>query len=133
MDGQLGDACVLASDAESLLLDLTPDLAEIDKSLIEVEELAPVSAIAGGRVDQLEYERSARYDALAARQEIAPDDADNGGIDLKKNQVGQYQQRKEKKGSGEWKGWWLAYFSSTLDLPADWLPTYERKRMNSET
>jgi hypothetical protein len=22
-------------------------------------------------------------------------------------------------------GWWFTYFSSTLDLPADWLPTYE--------
>ena len=103
MDGQLGDAFVLASDAESLLLDLTPDLAEIDKSLIEVEELAPVSAIAGGRVDQLEYERSARYDALAARQEIAPDDADNGGIDfflIKLDNTDREKKRKEAVNGG---------------------------------
>ena len=77
---QLRDAFVLASDTERLLLDLAPDLVEIDEALVEVEELAPFSAVAGGRVDQLENERSARHDALAAWQEIAPDDADSGGI-----------------------------------------------------
>src|SRR6267154_121176 len=61
---QLRDAFVLASDAERLLLDLAPDLVEIDEALIEVEELAPFSAVAGGRVDQLENERSARHDTL---------------------------------------------------------------------
>jgi hypothetical protein len=55
---QLGDAFVLASDAERLLLDLAPDLVEIDEALVEMEELAPFSAVAGGRVDQLENERS---------------------------------------------------------------------------
>src|SRR5882757_1905991 len=40
---QLRDAFVLASDAERLLLDLAPDLVEIDEALIEVEELAPFS------------------------------------------------------------------------------------------
>jgi hypothetical protein len=79
---QLRDAFVLASDTERLLLDLAPDLVEIDEALVEVEELAPFSAVAGGRVDQLENERSARHDALAAREEIAPDDADSGGIDF---------------------------------------------------
>lgn len=74
---QLGDAFVLASDAERLLLDLAPDLVEIDEALVEMEELAPFSAVAGGRVDQLENERSSRHDALAAREEIAPDDADS--------------------------------------------------------
>lgn len=78
---QLRDAFVLASDAERLLLDLAPDLVEIGEALVEVEELAPFSAVAGGRVDQLQNERSARHDALAAREEIAPDDADGGGID----------------------------------------------------
>jgi hypothetical protein len=79
---QLRDAFVLASDAERLLLDLAPDLVEIDEALVKVEELAPFSAVAGGCVDQLENERSARHDALAAREEIAPDDADSGGVDL---------------------------------------------------
>jgi len=101
---QLRDAFVLASDAKSLLLDFAPDLAEINKALVEVEELAPFSAVAGGRVDQLENERSARHDALSAREEIAPDDADSGGIVLETMPTG---------------GWWFTYFSSTLDLPAD--------------
>lgn len=78
---QLRDAFVLASNAERLLLDLAPDLVEIDEALVKVEELAPFSAFAGGCVDQLQNERSARHDALAAREEIAPDDADGGGID----------------------------------------------------
>jgi hypothetical protein len=78
---QLRDAFVLASNAERLLLDLAPDLVEIGEALVEVEEQAPFSAVAGGRVDQLQNERSARHDALAAREEIAPDDADGGGID----------------------------------------------------
>jgi hypothetical protein len=97
MDGQFRDAFVLASDAKSLLLDLAPDLAEIDKSLVEVEELAPISAIAGGRVDQLEYERSARYDALAARQEIAPDDADNDFL-IKLDSTDRERKGKEREG-----------------------------------
>ena len=75
---QLGDAFVLTRNAERLLLDLAPDLVEIDKALVEMEKLAPFSAVAGGRVDQLENERSSRHDALAAREEIAPDDADSG-------------------------------------------------------
>ena len=79
MDRQLGDAFVLAGDAERLLLDLAPDLIEIDEPLVEVEKLAPLVALAAGRVDQLEDERSARHDALATRQEIAPDDANGGG------------------------------------------------------
>jgi hypothetical protein len=78
---QLRDTLVLAGDAIRLLLDLAPDLVEIDEALVEVEELAPFSAVAGGRVDQLENEWSARHDALAAREEIAPDDADSGVID----------------------------------------------------
>ena len=79
MDRQLGDALVLAGDAERLLLDLAPDLVEIDEPLVEVEKLAPLVALAAGRVDQLEDEGSARHDALATRQEIAPDDANSGG------------------------------------------------------
>lgn len=64
---QLRNAFVLASDAERLLLNLAPDLVKIDEALVEVEELAPFSTVAGGRVDQLENEWSARYDSLAAR------------------------------------------------------------------
>ena len=79
---QLRDAFVLASDAERLLLDLAPDLVEIDEALVKVEKLAPFSAVGGGRVDQLENERSARHDALAAREEIAPDDADSGRVEV---------------------------------------------------
>jgi hypothetical protein len=116
---KLRDAFVLASDAERLLLDLAPDLVEIDEALVEVEELAPFSAVAGGRVDQLENERSARHDALAAREEIAPDDADSGGV------VFFFYVRRCRW----WDGGWFTYFSSTLDLPADWLPTYEWKRI----
>ena len=73
---QFRDTFVLASDAERLLLDLTSDLVEIYEALVEVEELAPFSAVADGRVDQLENERSTRHDALAAREKVAPDDAD---------------------------------------------------------
>jgi hypothetical protein len=119
---QLRDAFVLASDAERLLLDLAPDLVEIDKALVEVEELAPFSAVAGGRVDQLENKRSARHDALAAREEIAPDDADSGGMDF----IIYINVRRRRRGEGG-----FAYFSSTLDLPADWLPTYEWKRLST--
>ncbi len=79
---QLRDAFVLASDAERLLLDLAPDLVEIDEAFVEMEELAPFSAVAGGRVDQLENERSARHDALAAREEIAPDDANTVPVEF---------------------------------------------------
>ena len=80
---QLRDAFILASDTEGLLLDLAPDLVEIDEALVEVEELAPFSAVTGARVDQLKNEWSARHDALAAREEIAPNDADSsGGIDF---------------------------------------------------
>ena len=50
---QLRDAFILASDAERLLLNLAPDLIEIKEALVEVEELAPFSAVASGRVDQL--------------------------------------------------------------------------------
>ena len=64
---QLRDAFVLASNAERLLLNLAPDLVEIDEALVEMKKLAPFSTVAGRRVDQLENERSARYDALAAR------------------------------------------------------------------
>lgn len=84
MDRQLGDAFVLAGDAERLLLDLAPDLVEVDETLVEVEELAPLVAVVAGRVDQLEDERSARHDALATRQEIAPDDADSGGVFIRR-------------------------------------------------
>jgi len=124
VDGQLGDAFVLAGHAESLLLDLAPDLVEIDETLVEVEELAPFSTVSGGRVDQLENERSTRHDALAAWQEIAPDDADSGGIGcfLKLENA-----NRGKK--GELSVWWSTYFSSTLDLPADWLPTFEKNKL----
>jgi hypothetical protein len=73
---RLRDAFVLASRAVRLLLDLAPDLIELYEALVKVEELAPFSAVAGGRVDQWENERSARHDALAAREKIAPDDAE---------------------------------------------------------
>lgn len=87
MDRQLRHAFVLSGDAERLLLDLAPDLVEIDEPLVNVEELAPLLAVSGC-VDQLEDERSARHDALAARQEIAPDDANSGVVLLDDNDGG---------------------------------------------
>jgi len=69
MDRQLGDAFVLSGDAERLLLDLAPDLVEIDEALVKMEELAPRLAVAG-RVDQLEDERSARHDAGCSRRQL---------------------------------------------------------------
>jgi len=83
VNGELGHALVLSRDAERLLFDLAPDLGKVDETLVEVEELAPlflaaataIAAASAARVDQLEDERAARYDALPARQEIAPDDA----------------------------------------------------------
>jgi hypothetical protein len=68
-----GHALVLARDAERLLFGLVPDLGEVDKAVCEVEELAPLVATSG--VDQLEDKRAARHDSLAAREEVAPDDA----------------------------------------------------------
>ena len=99
MDRQLGDALVLAGDAERLLLDLAPDLVEIDEPLVEVEELAPLLALATGRVDQLEDERSARHDALATRQEIAPNDANSSGVFVR-----QPRQRDRRKGGAMERG-----------------------------
>ena len=87
MDRQLRHAFVLSGDAERLLLDLAPDLVEIDEPLVNVEELAPLLAVSGC-VDQLEDERSARHDALTARQEIAPDDANSGVALLDDNDGG---------------------------------------------
>ena len=77
MNRQLGHALVLARDAERLLLDLAPDLGKVDEALVDVKKLAPL--IAAGGVDQLEDERAARHDALAAREEVAPDDAGRCG------------------------------------------------------
>jgi len=76
VDRELGHALVLTRDTERLLLNLAPDLGKVGEALVEVEELAPL--VAAGRVDQLEDERSARHDALTARQEITPDDAGGG-------------------------------------------------------
>jgi hypothetical protein len=45
--------------------------------LVDVKKLAPL--IAAGGVDQLEDERAARHDALAAREKVAPDDAGRCG------------------------------------------------------
>jgi hypothetical protein len=79
VNGELRHALILSRDAERLLLDLAPDLGKVDETLVEVEELAPLflaaAATSAGRMDQLEDERASRHDALAARQEIAPDDA----------------------------------------------------------
>ena len=51
MNGQLQqlqqDEHTFVSDTECLLLNLTPDLIEIDEVLVKVEELAPFSTIAG--------------------------------------------------------------------------------------
>lgn len=74
-----GNALVLARDMEHLLLDLVPDLIEVDKPLVEVEKLAPLVALAAGRVNQLEDDRSAHHDALAMRQEIAPNNGNSNG------------------------------------------------------
>jgi hypothetical protein len=41
MYGQLKDAFVLASDAECLLLDLAPDLIEIEEALVEEKKPLP--------------------------------------------------------------------------------------------
>jgi hypothetical protein len=48
---QLRDAFVLASDMEHLLLDLVPDLVEINDTLVKVKEWA---LFTGEPVDQLE-------------------------------------------------------------------------------
>jgi hypothetical protein len=64
---QLRDASVLASDMEHHLLNLMPDLIEIDEVLVEAKEQAPFSAVTGGRVNRLENEWSVRHGALAAR------------------------------------------------------------------
>ena len=77
---RLRDAFVLAGHVVRLLLDLVPELIEIDEALVEVEELAPFSAIAGGCVDQLDNEQSACHNASAAWEEIALDDADRGMV-----------------------------------------------------
>jgi hypothetical protein len=50
---QLRDAFALASDTEHLLLDLVPDLVEINDTLVEVRERA---LFTGEPVDQLENE-----------------------------------------------------------------------------
>ena len=85
MDGELADALVLARDAEGFLLDLAADLVEVGVALVYVEELAPFGVVGGGRgrvgdggVDELEDERSAGDDALAAGEEVASDDAGCG-------------------------------------------------------
>ena len=82
MNGELADALVLTSDAESLLLDLATDLVEIGVAFVYVEELAPFCDIGvafGGRgVDELEDERSAGDDAGATGEEVAADDAGSG-------------------------------------------------------
>jgi len=51
---QLRGAFVLA---ERLLLNLAPDLVEINEALIEMKEQAPFSTVTGGHVDQSENER----------------------------------------------------------------------------
>ena len=82
VDGKLADALVLAGDAEGLLLDLLADVVKVGVAPVEVEELAPLGAVARGvgrgGVDQLEHERAAGDDALAAREEVAADDAARG-------------------------------------------------------
>ena len=79
VDGELADALVLAGDAEGLLLDLLADVVKVGVAPVEVEELAPLGAVARGvgrgGVDQLEHERAAGDDALAAREEVAADNA----------------------------------------------------------
>ena len=71
---ELRHALILPCDSERLLLDLPPNLAEIYKPLVEVQELAPL--VAAWCVDKLEYQRPARHNALSAWKEVAPDDAD---------------------------------------------------------
>ena len=82
VDGELADALVLACDAEGLLLDLAADVVEVGVALVDVEELAPLLEVARrvghGRVDELEDERPAGDDALAAREEVAADDPVRG-------------------------------------------------------
>ena len=82
VDGELADALVLASDAEGLLLDLAADVVKVGVSLVDVQELAPLLEVAGrvghGRVDELEDERPAGDDALAAWEEVAADDPVRG-------------------------------------------------------
>jgi hypothetical protein len=103
MDRQLRDAFVLSGDAERLLLDLASNLVEIDEPLVDMEELAPLLAVAG-RVDQLEDERSARHDALAARQEIAPYDANSGVVFVRRQRVIEDRRRRRRGGGGGRRG-----------------------------
>lgn len=78
MNRQLADALVLSRYPERLLLDLAADIVEVRIALVDVQELAPLLEVARrvghGRVDELEDERPAGDDALAAREEVAADD-----------------------------------------------------------
>ena len=71
---QLRHAFILPCDAERLLLDLPPDLAEIFEPLVEVQELAPL--VTAWCVDQLEHQWPTRHDALSAWEKVAANDAD---------------------------------------------------------
>jgi len=62
-------------------------------------------------VDELEDERSACDDTLPSREEVPPDDA------------GQARRECVRSNATESKKI-MTCFSSTLDLPADWLPTF---------
>ena len=73
MNRQLANPLILPRNAERLRLDLLAYLAEIREALVEVEELAVFGV--GGAVDELEDERAAGDDALAAGEEVAADDA----------------------------------------------------------
>jgi hypothetical protein len=61
-------------------------------------------------MDELENERSAGDDALSSRKEVAPDDAERA-------------RRKGVRFNCTESEEIMTCFSSTLDLPADWLPT----------
>lgn len=106
-DGELGDALVLSSNAKRLCLDLAPDIGKVVELFVRVEKLA-VFGGGLGDVDELENERPTGDDALAAGKKIATDDPEND-IKIKIDRI-----------------WSRAHVSSTLDFPADWLPTWTK-------
>ena len=79
MNRELANTLVLARDAEGLCLDLLADIVKVGEAFVHVEELAPFCefgrVFGDGCVDELEDERAAGDDALAAREEVTADDA----------------------------------------------------------
>lgn len=78
MNGEFGDALVLARNTEGLRFYLTPDLFEVGEALIDMEELGVFGVRFGfgrGGVDELQYERSSRHDALTTGQKISANNA----------------------------------------------------------